>query len=40
MFRDEADRMGRALWGENGSGTKKRYQDADPSPVLETEGTA
>ena len=40
MFRDEADRMGRALWGENGSSTKKRYQDADPSPVLETEGTA
>jgi integrase len=24
MFREEADRMGRALWGEDGAGTKKR----------------
>ena len=35
MFREEADRMGRALWGE--SGTKSRYQQGDPSPVRETE---
>jgi integrase len=40
MFRGEADRMGRALWGENRSGTKNRYQNPDSSPALETEGAA
>jgi hypothetical protein len=40
MFREEATRMGRALWGEDDSGTKIRYRDADSSSALETEDAA
>jgi integrase len=35
MFRGEAERMGRALWGETGTGT--RYQEPATSPKLKTE---
>jgi site-specific recombinase XerD len=35
MFREEAVRMERALWGD--SGTKSRYHEPDPSPALKTE---
>lgn len=35
MFREEAVRMERALWGD--SGTKSRYLEPDSSPVLKTE---
>lgn len=30
MFREEADRLEKRLWGD--SGTKNRYKVADPSP--------
>jgi integrase len=38
MFREEAVRMERALWGD--SGTKNRYQEAESMSALETEGAA